>query len=210
VETVKIDLNEVLKVAAGLRRNAQGGLVRQLALRGPLYQLLIRTRNDMQQLVSGPVLQVRTGALRASLQAEQPKVLNNQTLVGRVGLLKKGPAQKYGHFLVKGGRIKASGKYLAIPVGPARTAAGVPRYRSPRQISDLFFIRSKKGNLLLVRNVTRGRGKKKTRGLVPYFVLKRSVFIGPHDYVSGPRQKLLADAQKLIADQAAAAITAKG
>src|SRR5262249_20796797 len=132
METITVDMRDILKAATALRSQAQGKLL--AGFRPTLYQLLIAARGDMQELVSGPVVNVRAGTLRRSLTAEAPVLQGTDRLVGRVGLLKAGPAQRYGHFLVKGGTIVARGKYLAIPVGPARTAAGVARYRSPRDI----------------------------------------------------------------------------
>ena len=63
-------------------------------------------------------------------------------------------------------------QYLAIPVGPALTAAGVSKYKSPRDVQGLFVIRSKAGKILLVR-------KDGKQGLVTYFVLVKSVTLKP-------------------------------
>ena len=43
-----------------------------------------------------------------------------------------------------------AGKYLTQPIGPALTAAGVPKFTSARQVPGLRFIRSKAGTPLLV------------------------------------------------------------
>lgn len=58
-------------------------------------------------------------------------------------------------------------KYLAIPIGAALSAGGVPRYSSPRAIPGLSPITSKKGNLLLVR--TDGTS------MTPFFLLLKEV-----------------------------------
>lgn len=64
-------------------------------------------------------------------------------------------------------------KMLAIPLPPAKTAAGAARYKSPLDVPDLHFIRSKAGNLLLAK--FKGKGSK--RGIIPWFVLKKQVMI---------------------------------
>jgi len=60
-------------------------------------------------------------------------------------------------------------KYLAIPLGPAKTAAGVSRYKSPRDVPGLKFGGlSRAGNPLL-----------RTVDGVPMYVLVKSVTIPP-------------------------------
>ena len=181
---VRVDTSEIKQAAQALRLLAAGKLLEDA--KPTAFRLLVEAQNDMRGLVSGPTLKVRTGALRGSIQTEGPTI-EGAALRGRVGLLKDGPAQRYGHFLVRGGTITARKKYLAIPIGPALTGAGVSRYQSPRDISDLVFIPSKKPGTALLARIS-GRGK--SRRITPYFVLKHSVTIGPHDYVAEPRARL--------------------
>jgi len=66
--------------------------------------------------------------------------------------------------------VPKKSKFLAIPIGEGLTAAGVPRYSSPRQVQDGFFVNTK-GRLLF--GYKRGkRGKFR-----PLFVLVKSVFV---------------------------------
>lgn len=58
---------------------------------------------------------------------------------------------------------------LWIPLPPAKTAAGVSRWSSPREVPGLFRIRSRKGNLLLVR--------REGTGITPYYVHRTSVTV---------------------------------
>ena len=58
-------------------------------------------------------------------------------------------------------------KYLAIPIGAALTAGGVPRYSSPRDVPGLSLITSLRGNLILVSQVG--------NMLEPFFLLKKQV-----------------------------------
>ena len=153
---------------------------------GPtIAALLAKALREMQQAVSGPVLAVRSGNLRGSLQVDLPHV-EGDAMVSSIGVT--GSAAVYGKFLIHGGTITPKrGKYLPIPVGPALTGARVPRYASARDVPDLHFIpRTRSGNPILAKIV--GRGTR--RHLEPYFVLKTSVTIGPHDYVSAVRERL--------------------
>lgn len=63
-----------------------------------------------------------------------------------------------------------SSSNLAIPVGPALTSAGVPRYNSPRDVSGLQFIPAKAGaeHTGVMAMVKKGE-------VIPYFVLKKSI-----------------------------------
>lgn len=86
--------------------------------------------------------------------------------------------QEYGSAGLPGGVIKAkkSGGYLAIPVGPALTPAGVPRYQTPRQLSDmtppLFTAKGKKSGKLFMGRVEQGQVR-------AYFLLRREVRVPP-------------------------------
>lgn len=84
--------------------------------------------------------------------------------------------QEHGGTITANGRysVCGKGKMLAIPLGPAKTKAGFAR-GGPCDDPDLFMIKSKKGNLLLVKKT--GKGPK--AGITPYFLLKRSVTIRP-------------------------------
>lgn len=78
--------------------------------------------------------------------------------------------KKYWKTHETGATINAGpGKALAIPVGPALTRAGVPRYTSPRQVQGLVLIpRYNKAPVL---------GRFEGDKLMVYFVLKKSVTI---------------------------------
>jgi len=62
-------------------------------------------------------------------------------------------------------------KFLTIPIGENVTGAGVPHYRSPREVTEGFFVKSKAGNLLFGYK----RGKRGKFRLL--FVLVKSVFV---------------------------------
>jgi hypothetical protein len=62
-------------------------------------------------------------------------------------------------------------KYLTIPLPAALNANGTPKKKSARQWANTFVIKSKKGNLLIVRKVG--------TSIEPLYVLKKSVYIPP-------------------------------
>lgn len=188
--TVHLDASELRDLGAAYKKVGasllEGG-------RKVLFPVLNDAKNDMRRLVSGSVLRVRTGILRNSITTEGPTA-QGQQLEGRAGLLTDGPASKYGHFLIHGGTITPKrGKYLAIPIGPALTGSGAARFPGgPRTVDGLVFIpRTRAGNTILA--LVSGRGK--SRRITPYFVLKRSVTIRPHDYISEPAAQATTRAQ---------------
>jgi hypothetical protein len=76
--------------------------------------------------------------------------------------------QEYG-----GTIVPKKGRYLAIPIGPALTKSGVPRFPGgPRTVQNLTFIARKGRNPLLAQ-------RRKGGGITPFFVLVRSVMIPP-------------------------------
>lgn len=113
---------------------------------------------------------VRSGRLRSSMgqvTTVTGDIIN--TLLGSMGVI-------YARIQEFGGVVRPKkSKYLAIPLGPAKTAAGVSRYASPRDVAGLVFFKSKKGALLLGMKT----GAKKGARLVPWFVLVKSVTLKP-------------------------------
>ena len=95
---------------------------------------------------------------------------------------------KYGRIQEEGGRITPkNGRYLAIPVGPALTSSGVSRYRSPRDVPNLTFVQSLKGQPMLVqasdqRNA-RGSLVKGGKAGTVFYILKTSVTIRGKHYL---------------------------
>lgn len=127
------------------------------------------------RLTGRPGLMVRTGTLRRSLMFMVDK--RHQSLRVAIG----GGGAPYA--LVHEGEgtgsvrkpfvIRASpGKALAIPVGKALTASGVPRYQSPRDVPDLKLIPRPGKAPLLARVRSDG-------GLDVFYVLKKRVEIPP-------------------------------
>lgn len=126
-----------------------------------------------QQMIgrlSGPTgpdtLSRRTGQLARSVKG----VVESTGSTVKV-TLSIGAQAPYAKIHETGGTITPKrSRYLAIPLAAAKTAAGVTRLASPRMDPTLRLIRSKAGNLLLVRPKKRG-------GFTPMWVLKSSVTI---------------------------------
>jgi hypothetical protein len=116
-----------------------------------------------------PGVFVRTGAMARSFQPiRYPDMLT--TGCAYVGN-KYAATHEYGDK-----RRPARARFLAIPLDAAKTARGVMS-QPPRAWKGAFFIRSKKGNILLVMRKKVGLGKKARVELVPLFVLKKRVRI---------------------------------
>lgn len=113
----------------------------------------------------GQTMSVRSGALNRSIR-DSVRVSGStvNTLRGQIGSIFYGRIHEYG------GVIKPKkAKYLTIPLPAALTSNGTPKKPTARDWDRTFVITSKKGNLLIVR--------KQGRGIVPLYVLKKSVRI---------------------------------
>jgi hypothetical protein len=148
----------------GKLKKAVGPAVRyQLTRFGGLAQ-----KHIMRQ-VSGGILKTRTGKLRRSIRFNIKLGNNHYYLeIGSHGVV-------YARILEKGGTITPkNAKFLTIPLpGVKGRASNYP---------DAFVIKSKKGNLLLVQ-------KKGRSGIVPLFVLKKSVKIPDFWWLKGSMEE---------------------
>ena len=125
------------------------------------------------------ILHRRTGALATRSELKLTGIRGNK-IEGNIvaGGLPYAAIHEYG------GTIKPkSSKYLAIPLDAAKTPAGVPR-GAPRDFQDTFFFKSKAGNLLIGQKGIGG-------GLIPLFVLKKSVEIPKRRWASSAIDKTL-------------------
>jgi len=128
-------------------------------------------------------LKVRTGYLRRSIQSSVKSDGGTAELALRAGGgerdVRYAALQEYG-----GTNVPKTGKFLAIPVGPALTASGVPKYRSPRDVPGLRFIPILGGKMGLLVKDYAGRGKsgRGARSEV-WFRLVRSVTVTGKHYL---------------------------
>jgi len=117
--------------------------------------------------LSGQSLKRRSGRLAAAVDGWMAGDLD-----GVVGVRSSSMVAKYAWLLGDEQKtiVPKRAKFLAIPIGEGVTPAGVPRFTSPRQVPDGFFVKTK-GRLLF--GYKRGkRGKFR-----PLFVLVKSVFV---------------------------------
>lgn len=113
---------------------------------------------------------VRSGALRRSIHGRADVDLLGASLTLTAG--EDGTSTgRYASLQEYGGVVRAiRSRYLAIPVGPARTAAGASRYTSPRDVAGLSWHPGREGGML--GKVT---GKGKSARFEPWFLLRREV-----------------------------------
>lgn len=138
---------------------------------------------------------VRSGILRRSIAGRAAQDGETVTLTLSAGG-QNSPAERYASLQEEGGTVRATrSRYLAIPVGAARTAAGVARYKSPRDVPGLFFLPRAGGGLLL-------RGRKNGPPEV-LFVLRRQVTIPATRYI-GRTWDDLVPAARVVAGEALA------
>jgi hypothetical protein len=117
----------------------------------------------------------RTGRLAGSIRGVVRDDLSASVSAGL-----HGSPVAYARVQERGGTIRPRrGRYLAVPAGPARTAAGVSRYASPRDVPGLRFV-PWRGSGMLVKET----GKGKNKSIEPWFFLVRSVTLKPRRYLA--------------------------
>lgn len=122
---------------------------------------------------AGKLLKVRSGRLRASI-AGTTRIRNDVfEIVLRAG--GEGDANvSYAAIHEYGGIIRPKrGRFLTIPLKPAKTARGVSRFRSARDVPGLALVQSKKGQYMLVKSDT---GE-------PWYLLRQRVAIPARPYL---------------------------
>ncbi len=123
--------------------------------------------NVIENYLSGQALKRRTGQLAREVDGWMAAELE-----GVVGVPETSTVSTYKWLLGEEEKtiVPRNAKFLTIPIGENLTGAGVPRFTSPRQVPDGFFV-STKGRLLF--GTKRGkRGKFR-----PLFTLVKSVFV---------------------------------
>lgn len=127
----------------------------------------IAAGNVVENYLSGQSLKRRTGNLARAVDSWP--VTDTEVVVG---VRPDAAVGRYSWLLGDESKtiVPKNSRFLAIPVGEALTAAGVPRYSSPRDVPDGFFIRSKGKLLFGYKKGERGRFRL-------LFVLVKSVFI---------------------------------
>ena len=127
----------------------------------------IAAANVIENYLTGQALKRRSGGLARAVDSWP--VTDTDVVIG----VREGAAvDRYKWLLGDESKtiVPKNSRFLTIPIGEGLTAAGVPRYSSPRDVQDGFIVKTK-GRLLFGYK----RGKKgKFR---PLFILVKSVFI---------------------------------
>ena len=162
---------------------------------GELRRILYREAGNVSQRAVGAAqhnvrrrMKVRSGRLWSSIRSEVRSTNTGLDVRLMAGGATADGQVRYARIQEKGGTIKSSrkGGMLAIPLGPAKTPAGVSRYKSPRDVGGLVLVTSRAGNLILLKP---GEG--------PYYVLKESVTIKGKHYL---RDAMRTAAKKMPAE----------
>jgi len=166
---IQLELSpETQKTIAEL--SALGANVAQAVSDGLLKGSQLAAGNVVEKYLSGQELKRRTGRLAGAIEGKLLKPFE-----ASIGIHKRSDALVHKYAWLLGDEEKTitpkRSKFLAIPIGEGLTKAGVARYKSPRDVPEGFFIKSKAGNLLF--GIKRGK-RGKFRAL---FVLVKSVFV---------------------------------
>jgi hypothetical protein len=170
-------------------------LIENMRLLGQEY-----VRDIRDNRLSGQMLTVRTGQGRRSIfyRLEASDVSQGVELVIGADL----SVAKYMRAQALGATITPKrGRFLAIPIGAAKTAKGVARFSAHMLMQnpgaagyDGSFIR--KSIIFGVKN----------RGIVPLFVLKPSVTLPSRDYMQASKEALEGRTHELLEDVAKATV----
>lgn len=167
---------EALKLRMRVVSPKERGNVITVAFRA----LTIETERYLKEdILSSQVLNVRTGRLRSSISSVLLREGDN--IHGIVGSgVRQGDRVPYANIHETGGTITPRvSKYLAIPLPPALTPAGVLK-KKPREWQHTFVMRSNSGNLIIYQK----QGKLGKGALVALFLLKKSVKIPARYYMT--------------------------
>lgn len=163
-----------LRQASDDYRDAAGGLLARLR-RSLIGVALMAEAQARENATSSP--RARTGHLRRSIAGVAETGTSSVAITLTAG---KGSTETYASAQEYGALIRPKrGRFLAMPVGPALTGAGVARYPGPRAVPGLHFVPTRGGaGGLLVKDV----GGRNARADI-YFVLLRQVRISPKRYI---------------------------
>lgn len=145
-------------------------------------QASLKVSDKLVMNVSGRILNRRTGHLAQSIGAKIEKDGNDW--VGTVGSgYGRYDRLPYAEIHETGGVITPKhAKYLTIPLKAALTPTGAPKRGGARDWQNTFVGKSKAGNLIIFQ--------KSGRGLIPLYVLKKSVTIPARKYMSVTLQEM--------------------
>lgn len=143
-----------------------------------------------KERVSGPVLRSRTGRLRASIAGSVLQTADDVEIHLAAGGTRAGKDVPYAAAHEWGTTIHAkNGGFLRIPLGPAKTAAGVDRFGGPLRVTgagQFAVAMSSSGKGVLLKTTKPGKGQ-------AWYALVRSVRIPARPFLT-PSLKEAGDA----------------
>ena len=156
-----------------LAKEGAGGLEKRLRTLMQALKTDAETQAKDAYRTSG--LRIRSGSLFGSISGG---VLAEGQGIGLFvkagGLDRHGQPIRYARLQEQGGTVNAKrGRYLAIPLDPAKTPRGVPRYDSPRVLGNQLFFHMKDGKAYLINKST----------VKAWYRLKESVTIKARPYL---------------------------
>ena len=170
----KIDENSINKLKAklkGIEFDNQQSIIKKM-----VKAVGISVHERLVENVSNRILKRRTGNLARSIQWRTVESKNGISLFVGSGVLTGGRVP-YANILETGGVIRPKrAKWLTIPLRGALTKAGATKNPSARDFPNTFIKKSKSGNLIIFQ--------KAKGGIIPLFVLKKSVTIPEKAYLS--------------------------
>lgn len=190
------DVARIIKKLETLKPAGRNAVLSSAWRRGTLFM-----ENQLKQAISGPILKVRTGHLRNSIGSQITFETGRIKSVIGSGA-RTGRRLPYANIHETGGVIRPKrGKYLAIPIGNMRTAAGVGK------MPARDFFRANKSSAFIVNGIVYNAVGK--TGISPSYVLKRSVTIPARHYMSLTVQKFGGNVVKIVEDWVNRAVEAK-
>ena len=155
-----------------LSKEGAGGLEQRLRRLMQALKTDVESQAKQAYITSG--LRKRTGALFGSISGGALAEGEGIGLFVRAGGLdKRGQPIRYAKIHEFGGEIRAKGRMLAIPQGPAKTAARVSKAPSPLDFRGQLFLRADEEGVRLINQAT----------MKTWFILKSKVDIPARPYL---------------------------
>lgn len=182
-EFKKEDLDRIKRILDRLSPGKRGPAI----VKG-MQAVGIEVEAGLKLMIGGNPLHSITGRLRNSIES-RVDLLPGNSIVAVIGSgVRRGKNVAYSAIHETGGTIKPKrAKYLTIPLKAAKTASGVARGKA-RDFANTFIKKVSSGDLLIFQN--------KGNGIIPLFVLKKSVKIPASRYMS----KALASRSSRVVD----------
>jgi len=174
-----------------LKKEGATGLEKRL--RGLMEALKTDVETQAKHAYIRSGLRIRSGSLFGSIAGGSLAKAEGIGLFVRAGGLdKRGQPIRYAKIHEFGGEIRAKGRMLAIPQGPAKTAARVSKAPSPLDFRGQLFLRADEKGVRLINQST----------MKTWFILKSKVDIPARPYLrpglKAVSQRMPDDLRKIV------------